>query len=63
MGLVEELEAKKGELLRQMEEVDRQAARVREQFEERLADLRRQRIPLEEKARLIDSLLQVERGE
>jgi hypothetical protein len=38
-------------------------ARVREQFEERLADLRKQRIPLEERLRMIDALIKSEGGE
>jgi hypothetical protein len=63
MALIEELKTRKAELLKQMEAIDREAARVREQYEERLADLRKQRIPLEEKVRLIDTLIKSEGGE
>ena len=63
MALIDELKARKTELLKQMEGIDRVAAKVREQYEERLADLRKQRIPLEEKVRLIDTLIKSEGGE
>jgi hypothetical protein len=63
MALIDELKTRKTELLKQMEAIDREAARVREQHEERLADLRKQRIPLEEKVRLIDTLIKSEGGE
>jgi len=63
MALIEELKTKKSEILKQAEAIDREAARVREQYEERLADLRKQRIPLEERLRLIDSLIKAEGGE
>ncbi len=63
MALIDELKTRKAELLKQMEAIDREAAKVREQYEERLADLRRQRIPLEEKVRLIDTLIKSEGGE
>jgi hypothetical protein len=63
MALIEELRAKKSEILKQAEAIDREAAKVREQYEERLADLRKQRIPLEERLRLIDSLIKSEGGE
>jgi hypothetical protein len=63
MALIDEPKARKGELLKQMEAIDREAARVREQLEERLADLRKQRIPLEERVRLIDTLTKAEGGE
>ena len=63
MALIDELKARKTELLKQMEGIDREAAKVREQYEERLADLRKQRIPLEEKVRLIDTLIKSEGGE
>jgi hypothetical protein len=62
MGLVEELKARRADILKQTEDIDREAAKVREQFEERLADLRKQRIPLEERLRLIDALIQAEGG-
>ena len=63
MALIDELKARKAELLKQTEVIDREAAKVREQFEERLADLRKQRIPFEERVRLIDTLIKAEGGE
>jgi len=63
MTLIDELKARKAELLKQTEAIDREAARIREQYEEKLADLRKQRIPLEERLRLIDSLIKAEGGE
>ena len=63
MGLIDELKARKAEILEQTEAIDREAARVREQYEEKLADLRKQRIPLEERLRLIDTLIKSEGGE
>ncbi|MCK9526423.1 MAG: hypothetical protein M0R49_10940 [Limnochordia bacterium] len=62
MTLIDELKARKAELLKQTEAIDREAARIREQYEEKLADLRKQRIPLEERLRLIDSLIKAEGG-
>jgi len=62
MALIDELKARRAELLKQMETIDREAAKVREQYEEKLADLRQQRIPLEEKVRLIDTLIKSEGG-
>ena len=63
MALIDELKARKAELLKQTEAIDREAAKVREQYEEKLADLRKQRIPLEERIRTIDILLESEGGE
>ena len=63
MGLIDELKAKKAELVARTQVIDREAAQVREQFEEKLADLRKQRIPLEERLRLIDTLIKSEGGE
>lgn len=63
MTLIDELKARKSELLQKTEAIDREAARIREEFEEKLADLRKQRIPLEERVRLIDSLIKSEGGE
>jgi len=63
MALIDELKARRAELLKQMELIDREAAKVREQFEERLANLRQQRIPLEERVRNIDTLIKSEGGE
>ena len=40
MALIDELKARKVELLKQTEAIDREAAKVREQYEEKLADLR-----------------------
>ena len=62
MTLIDELKARKAELLKQTEAIDREAARVREQYEEKLANLRKKRIPLEERLRLIDSLIKAEGG-
>ena len=63
MSLIDELRAKRVELLAQTQTIDREAAKVREQYEEKLADLRKQRIPLEERIRLIDTLIKSEGGE
>ena len=63
MSLIDELKTRKAELLRQTEAIDREAARVREQYEEKLADLRKQRIPVEERIRMIDALIRSEGGE
>ncbi len=63
MALIDELKTRKAEILRQAEAIDREAAKVREQYEEKLAGLRRQRIPLEERIRLIDSLIKTEEGD
>ncbi len=63
MALIDELKARKAELLKQAELIDREAAKVREQYEEKLADLRQQRIPLEERIRTIDVLIKSEGGE
>ena len=63
MALIDELKARKAEILKQAEAIDREAAKVREQYEEKLADLRQQRIPLEERLRLIDTLIRSEGGE
>jgi len=63
MTLIDELKARKVELLKQTKAIDREAAKIREQYEEKLADFRKQRIPLEERLRLIDSLVKAEGGE
>lgn len=63
MALVDELKTKRAELLAQTQTIDREAAKVREQYEEKLADLRKQRIPLEERIRLIDTLIKSEGGD
>jgi hypothetical protein len=63
MALIDELKTRKVELLKQAEAIDREAAKVREQYEEKLADLRKQRIPLEERVRNIDTLIKSEGGE
>jgi len=63
MALIDELKTRKAELLKQMEIIDREAAKVREQYEEKLADLRKQRIPLEERVKNIDTLIKSEGGE
>jgi len=62
MSLIDELKARRAELLKETEAIDREAAKVREQYEEKLADLRKQRIPLEERIRLIDTLIKTEGG-
>lgn len=63
MALLDELKAKKQEILKQMELVDKEAAKVREQYEEMLSALRQKRIPLEQHLRLIDELIKAEGGE
>lgn len=63
MTLIDELKSRKAEILKQMEVVDKEAAKVREQYEEKLAGLRKQRIPMEERVRLIDTLIKSEGGE
>ncbi len=63
MALIDELKTRKAEILKQTEAIDREAARVREQYEEQLADLRKKRIPLEERIRTIDTLIKSEGGE
>ena len=63
MVLKDELKVRKVELLKQMEVIDKEAAKVREQYEEKLADLRKQRIPLEERVRNIDTLIESEGGD
>ena len=63
MSLIDELKSRKAELLKQAEAIDREAARVREEYEERLGNLRKQRIPLEERGRLIDTLIKSEGGD
>ena len=62
MGLIDELKARKAELLQEMQAIDCEAAKVREQFEEVLAGLREKRLPLEEKVRMIDKLIESEGG-
>ena len=62
MGLIEELKARKKELVLEMQAIDREAAKVREQYEEMLASLREKRLPLEEKVRMIDKLIESEGG-
>ncbi len=63
MALIDELKTRKDELLKQTGAIDREAAKIREQYEEKLADLRKQRIPLEERIRMIDNIIRVEGGE
>ncbi|MDD5082205.1 MAG: hypothetical protein PHU08_02405 [Dehalococcoidales bacterium] len=63
MALIDELKSRKSELIARMQVIDREAAKVREQYEEKLADLRKQRIPLEERAKLIDTLIRSEEGD
>ena len=63
MALIDELKTRKAEIIKQTEAIDREAAKVREQYEEKLADLRKQRIPLEERVRTIDTLIKSEGGE
>jgi|GEM_PF-1530521 len=63
MALIDELKSRKIELLEQTEAIDREAAKVREQYEEKLAELRQQRIPLEERIRTIDALIKSEGGQ
>jgi len=63
MTLIDELKAKRQEILKGMEAIDREAARTREQYEEMLAALRKRRIPLEEHLNLVNALLKVEEVE
>ncbi len=62
MTLIDELKTKRADLVAQTQVIDKEAARVREEYEERLADLRKQRIPLEERIRLIDAVIRSEGG-
>lgn len=62
MGLLEELKAKKANLLAQMEEIDREGAKIRDKYEEQLAGLRKRRIPLEQQLTLVNELIKVEGG-
>ena len=62
MSLIDELRARKAELLKQTGDIDREAAKIREQYEEKLAELRSQRLPLEERIRTIDVLIKSEGG-
>ncbi|GAI63431.1 unnamed protein product [marine sediment metagenome] len=62
MGLIEELRIKRADLLTEMEKIDREGAKVREDYEERLAGLRERRIPLEQQLTLVDKLIKVEGG-
>ena len=62
MPLIDELKAKKAEILKQMEAIDKEGAKVREQYEEMLASLRQKRIPLEEHLSLVNNLLKAEGG-
>ena len=62
MGLLEELKAKRANLLAQMEEIDREGAKIRDGYEEQLAGLRKRRIPLEQQLTLVDELIKVEGG-
>jgi len=62
MSLIDELKARKAELIREMQAIDREAAKVREQYEEMLAGLREKRLPLEERVRMIDKLIESEGG-
>lgn len=62
MGLLEELKAKRANLLAQMEEIDREGAKIRDGYERQLADLRKRRIPLEQQLTLVDELIKVEGG-
>lgn len=63
MALIDELKAKKAEILKEMEAIDREGAKIREQYEEVLAGLRKQRIPLEEHLTLVNALMKAEGGE
>ena len=63
MPLIDELKAKKAEILKQMEAIDKEGAKVREQYEETLSNLRKRRIPLEDHLNLVNALLKVEGGE
>ncbi|MBA7652424.1 hypothetical protein ES703_60258 [subsurface metagenome] len=62
MGLLEELKVKRANLLAQMEEIDREGAKIRDDYEEKLAGLRKRRIPLEQQLTLVNELIKVEGG-
>jgi len=62
MGLLDELKTKRTAIQSEMHDIDREAARVREQFEEALNDLRKKRLPLEERLKLVDALIKTEEG-
>ena len=62
MGLLEELKAKRATLLAQMEEIDREGAKIRDGYEEQLGGLRKRRIPLEQQLTLVKELIKVEGG-
>ena len=62
MGLLEELKAKRTNLLAQMEVIDREGAKLRDRYEEQMAGLRKRRIPLEQQLTMVNELIKVEGG-
>lgn len=60
--LLEALKARRIQVIREMEVLDREAAQVRQEAEAKLADIRRRRLPLEEHLRRLDGLIELESG-
>jgi len=60
MELVEALKARRIQVIREMEVIDKEAAEVRREAEAKLAAIRQRKMPLEDRLRRIDSLLEVE---
>ena len=60
MELVEALRARRIQVIREMETIDKEAAEVRREAEAKLAAIRQRKMPLEDRLRRIDSLLEVE---
>ena len=60
MELVEALKARRIQVIREMETIDKEAAEVRREAEAKLAAIRQRKMPLEDRLRRIDSLLEVE---
>ena len=62
MALIEELKAKRQQILNEMDTIDAQSAEVRRKQDEQLQELRKKRMPLEENLRLVDQMLKMEGG-
>ena len=61
--LIEALKARRIQVIREMEVVDKEAAQVRQESEARLALIRQRRLPMEERLRRIDALIEIEQGD
>ena len=61
-GLLAALKTRRIQVIREMEVIDREAAHVRQETESRLAAIRQRRLPLEERLRRIDALIELESG-